>query len=313
MTHPGIELINASVFDAVTNGEVHYKAIKALSEKYPLKAITMIMDLTVEAEAFGCNINFEENEIPAVKGRPINSVGEIAKLEVPSLEGKKRLGEYLKAARLSIDNIGHLPVFPGCIGPFSLAGRLLDMSEIMVDIYLYPDEVLCLLDKCTVFIKEYIKAYKQLGADGIIMAEPAAGLLGEDECNQFSSVYIKQIVEELQDEDFMVVLHNCGHRGNLTASMLSTGAKSLHFGNAADMGYVLENVPGDILVMGNIDPVNVLQTGDPVFVREETRKLLELAAGYPNFVVSSGCDMPPAVPHSNIEAFFRAVDEFNIK
>lgn len=52
MTHPGIELIGKSVHDAVTNGQVHYEAIKALCDKYPTAAATVIMDLTVEAEAF---------------------------------------------------------------------------------------------------------------------------------------------------------------------------------------------------------------------------------------------------------------------
>jgi len=313
MTHPGIELINASVFDAVTNGEVHFRAINALHKKYPSAAVTMIMDLTVEAEAFGCKINFEKNEIPTVKERLIRSVEETEKLTIPRLTDSKRLNEYLEAATLAVKNITDIPVFPGCIGPFSLAGRLIDMSEIMVDIYLYPDNIHQLLEKCTAFITDYIKAYKQLGADGIVMAEPAAGLLGEDECNQFSSAYIKKIVDELQDDHFMIILHNCGHKGNLTRSMLSTGAKALHFGNAADMKFVLENTPGNILVMGNLDPVNVIKTGTPDYVKQETKKLLEMAKSYPNFIISSGCDIPPAVPHQNIEAFFEAVQEYNQK
>ena len=31
---------------------------------------------------------------------------------------------------------------------------------------------------------------------------------------------------------------------------------------------------------------------------------------YPNFVISSGCDIPPMSSWENIDAFFRAVDEF---
>lgn len=311
MTHPGIELINASVYDAVTNGEVHFKAIDALCQKYPSAAATMIMDLTVEAEAFGCHVNFEKEEIPTVKERLLQTVDEIEQLEIPVLKECKRVNEYLKAAKLAVKNISNIPIFPGCIGPFSLAGRLIDMSEIMVDIYLYPDQIHQLLQKCTDFIKEYIDAYKALGADGVIMAEPAAGLLGEDECDQFSSRYIKTIVDELQDDNFMIVLHNCGHKGNLVDSMLSTGSKALHFGNAADMKYVLDNAPKDILMMGNIDPVNVMQTGTPEFIKQETFKLLETGNNYPNFIISTGCDVPPAVSHENIESFFETVKEFN--
>lgn len=208
MTHPGIELIGATVQDAVTKGEVHFKALEALHEKYASVAVTMIMDLTVEAEALGCKINFEQDDIPTVRERLIHSPEEIEKLTIPELSACSRMNEYIKAASLAAQNITDVPVFAGCIGPFSLAGRLIDMSEIMVDIYLYPDLIHILLRKCTEFIKTYIKAYKNAGVEGVVMAEPAAGLLGEDECNEFSSVYIKEIVEELQSDDFMIVLHN---------------------------------------------------------------------------------------------------------
>ncbi len=311
MTHPGIELIGATVLDAVTKGQVHYEAIRALHDRYPSAAVTMIMDLTVEAEALGAKINFEKDNIPTVRGRLINQMEEVETLAVPGPESSPRLGEYLKAARLALDNIKDIPVFPGCIGPFSLAGRLLDMTEIMTAIYLYPDVIHQLLEKCSSFILNYIKAYKALGAHGVILAEPAAGLLGEEDCDQFSSSYIKKMVDEVQDDRFMVILHNCGHHGILARSMVSTGAKALHLGNVADMNMVLAEVPSDILVMGNIDPVNVLKTQSPEVVRERTMALLLQSKGHDNFVLSSGCDMPPGVPHENIAAFFEALDEFN--
>ena len=69
MTHPGIEFIGKTVHDAVTNGQVHYEAIKALCDQYPTAAATVIMDLTVEAEAFGAEIIFPKNEVPSVSGR----------------------------------------------------------------------------------------------------------------------------------------------------------------------------------------------------------------------------------------------------
>ena len=35
MTYPGIELTGKSVYEAVTNGKVHFEAIKALYDQYP--------------------------------------------------------------------------------------------------------------------------------------------------------------------------------------------------------------------------------------------------------------------------------------
>ncbi|MGB4577796.1 MAG: uroporphyrinogen decarboxylase family protein [Paludibacter sp.] len=311
MTNPGIEFTGATVLEAVTDGNKHARAINSLHQRYNSAAVTMIMDLTVEAEAFGCNIRFEKDEIPTVKERLVNSIKEIDGLAIPEISSSKRVQEYLKAANMTVRDITDVPVFPGCIGPFSLAGRLLDMTEIMTAIFINPDMVHATLEKCTHFIRDYIQAYKSIGADGIIMAEPAAGLLGEEECNIYSSAYIKEIVNELQDENFLIILHNCGHNGQLSQSMVSTGAAALHFGNAADMKTVLKQVPGHILVMGNLDPVDILQRGTPEYVKQKTAELLEVTKNYPNFILSSGCDLPPGVPTENIYAFFDALDEFN--
>lgn len=312
MTHPGIEMIGSTVKNAVTDGEVHARAIKTLSEKFPSKASTVIMDLTVEAEAFGCRIEFPEQDMPHIIGRLVDSNDAIKKLPVPDLSAG-RIPEYLKANRLAVENITDRPVFAGAIGPFSLAGRLYDMSEIMIGCYLEPEAIALLLDKCTQFIQSYCLALKQAGCYGVVLAEPAAGLLSNDDCMQFSSVYIKQIVEEVQDDDFMVILHNCGNTGQCTDAMIYTGAKAYHFGNAISMVEALKACPRDVLVMGNIDPVGTLRMMTSGEVYNEVASLLDQTKDFPNFVLSTGCDVPANVPVENIEAYYNALSGFNLK
>ena len=50
--------------------------------------------------------------------------------------------------------------------------------------------------------------------------------------------------------------------------------------------------------------------GTPEKVKAETFALLEKCAKYPNFVLSSGCDIPPMTPWENIDAFFETLKEF---
>lgn len=310
MTHPGIEAIGKNVIDAVTDGEVHYQAIKNVTETYDTTACTVIMDLTVEAEAFGCAISMPEHEVPSVTGRLVCDEESVNRLQVPSLSAG-RMPEYLKANRLAVENIKDKAVLSGCIGPFSLAGRLYDMSEIMVGIYIEPDVIKTLLDKCTEYITLYCKELKAIGATGVIMAEPAAGLLSNEDCLEYSTVYVKQIVEAVQDDNFTVVLHNCGNKGHCTQAMIDSGAAALHFGNAVNMVETLEQCPSNLIVMGNIDPVGILKQATPEEVYRITADLLAKTAQYRNFVISSGCDMPPFVPDVNIKAFYRAIADFN--
>ena len=310
MTHPGIELNENTVREAVSNGRVHYEAVQTLADKYSTVAAATIMDLTTEAEAFGAEIAFSDDAVPAVVGHMLNDAEDIRKLEVPSLFAG-RIPAYLKANLLAARNITDRPVFAGCIGPYSLAGRLYDMSELMMLIFENPDAAHQLLSKCTMFIKKYCEALRKTGVGGVVMTEPAAGLLSDADCQTFSSDYVKYIVDQVQTDDFIVVLHNCGNTGHCTRAMVSTGAAAYHFGNKCKMEEVIRDVPPTALAMGNLDPVSIFKDGTPEQMCQEVMVLLEKMKDYPNFVLSSGCDTPPHTPMANIDAFFKALEEFN--
>jgi len=273
MTHPGIEALGYTVKQAVSDGRIQYEAIKYVADNFDTIACMSMMDLTVEAEAFGAKINFPEHEIPTV------------------------------SERLLADSTA----ITARIGPFSLAGRLYDMSEIMVAIYIEPEAMTELLSKCTEFMINYCLALKATGTQGLIIAEPAAGLLSNDDCLTYSTQFVKRIVDAVQDDTFTVILHNCGNTGQCTNAMIESGARALHFGNAIDMQQVLTNCPADILVFGNLDPVSVFKQGTPDSIQHETKVLLDKAGKYSNFVLSSGCDIPPYTPEENIRAFLDAV------
>ena len=312
MTHPGIEMNNHTVREAVSDGRVHYEAVMTLVKKYPSAAACTIMDLTTEAEAFGAEITFSDIAVPAVSSRLLPDVDSIYRLQVPSLSAA-RIPQYLKANLLAARELNNRPLFAGCIGPFSLAGRLYDMSEIMVLIYEHPDAAHTLLEKCTEFIEKYCLALRETGANGVMMAEPAAGLMSNDDCKEFSSKYVKRIVDRVQNENFIVVLHNCGNTGHCTEAMVVTGAAAFHFGNKCKMEEVIKDVPPTALAMGNIDPVSVFKDGSTELMRQTVADLLEKMRPYPNFVLSSGCDTPPHTPSANVDAFFEALQAFNKK
>ncbi len=310
MTYPGLDILGKTVFEMVTNCEVQYYCQKALSDRYKTVASATIMALYVEAEAFGCDINYSQNDIPSISKRLINSLGSLPCMKIPEIaEGK--ICEHLEAAKMAADIITDRPVFGGIIGPYSLAGRLYDITEMMSAILLEPEGSHELLQICTDFLKKYAMAFKDAGCNGIIIAEPAAGLLAERECNEFSSCYVKQIVDYVQDENFIVILHNCGNTLTLLNSMVSTGSAGFHFGNSVDMLDILPYIPSDRLVFGNLDPAGVIKNGNPEIIRTKTLELLNKTASFKNFVLSTGCDVPPGTKLENIDAMFNALNEYN--
>jgi uroporphyrinogen decarboxylase len=310
MTHPGIDRIGKRVIDCVTDPDVQVRAMVELARAYPTAAATAVMDLTVEAEAFGARVVFAEHEIPTITGRLVEDRAQVEALAVPTM-GAGRLPVYQESARGAAAAISDRPVLAGCIGPFSLAGRLFGMTEIMTACLLEPETISLLLEKCTALLVEHARVLKSAGTDGLIMAEPAAGLLSEEMCDSFSSVYVRQVVEAVQDDGYLFMLHNCGNRGHVTRSMVSTGARALHFGNQADMVTALGEVPPDRLVLGNLDPAGLLKMETPEVVEAAAGALLEATAGNSNFILSSGCDTPPGTPEANLQAMFAAAERAN--
>ncbi len=310
LSFPCVSLLGITVRELISDSELQARGMKMVADRTNAAASVSFMDLSVEAECFGATVCLSDDEVPTVKGRLINDSDEAEALEVPTV-GSGRTQIYIDAIKKASVTITDRPVLAGMIGPFSLAARLLDVSEIMIDCYDDPDMVHTVLDKVTQFLVEYAKAYKAAGADGVMIAEPVSGLLSPTLEAEFSAPYVKRIVDAVQDDNFALIYHNCGgNTPHMVESLLSFGAAAYHFGNAVDMKEMLDKFPSDVLLMGNVDPAGVLRMGSPEKVREETIGLLEKCSKYPNFLLSSGCDMPPMTPWENIDAFFASSKEF---
>ena len=310
LSFPSVQLMDITVKELISDSDMQAKGMKMIADRVPSAASVSMMDLSVEAEAFGSAVKTSDHEVPTVVGAIIESEEDAEALEIPAV-GAGRTGLYIEAIEKACKLITDRPVFAGVIGPYSLAGRLLDVSEIMVLCYEEPDMVHAVLEKVTSFLIDYMNAYKKTGAGGVMVAEPLAGLLSPSLMEEFAAPYMKKIVDAVQTDEFLVVYHNCGDAIlNLTEGIVSSGAAAYHFGNAVDMKKMLEKMPSDVIVMGNIDPVGEFRNGTPESIAKATEALLETCKAHPNFVISSGCDIPPMAKWENIDAFFGAVTNF---
>ena len=310
LSFPCVSLLDVSVRELTGNSDLQAKGMKAVADRHDTLASVSMMDLSVEAEAFGATVRFSDDEVPTVLGALVQDEEDADNLAIPSATSA-RCKQYVEAIGKAKELITDRPVFAGVIGPFSLTGRLMDVSEAMVNCYAEPDMVRKTLEKATAFLIEYINEYKKVGANGVVMAEPLAGMLSPALAEEFSEPYVRKIVEAVQDDNFLLIYHNCGDNvGVMVDSILRTGSAAYHFGNAVSMKDMLAKIPQDVVVMGNVDPAAQIKNGTPESVKAETKRIMDECSAYPNFVISSGCDIPPQSPWKNIDAFFESVDEF---
>ena len=313
LSFPSVQMLHVTVKELVDSSTYQALGMKMLADKYDMPGVPSFMDLSVEAEAFGARTVYASDEVPTIIGRLVEDEEDVENLKVPEV-GAGRTGIYVDGVKKALKLIMDRPVFGGCIGPFSLAGRLMDINEIMMLCYEDPDLVHSVLRKATDFITSYIQAYKDAGAHGVIMAEPLAGVLSPNLMQEFSTEYVKEITDKVQDKNFIIIYHNCGNYAiQLIEPILDTGCKVFHFGDSINMEEMMKLIPKDRVAMGNVSPSQQFRNGTPESIRNKTRRLLEACHKYRNFVLSSGCDIPPLTEFDNIDAFFETAQEFYYK
>ena len=310
LSFPCVQLMGVSVRDLLGNSQLQAEGMVRVAQRLDAAACVSFMDLSVEAEAFGSRIRQRGEDVPTVVGSIVMDEDDAEDLEVPEV-GAARTGSSVEAVRMVASGLQDRPVLAGVIGPFSLAGRLLDVTEAMALCYEEPELVHAVLEKATSFIIDYCGAFKEAGANGVFVAEPLAGLLSPALAKEFSHPYMKRIVDAVQTDDFALFYHNCGNNVALMAEdIYGLGTMGYHFGDAVPITSMLEAAPADALVMGNISPAVHFVGGTPDSMKAAVCELLETCGGYPNFVSSSGCDIPPQASWENIDAFFSAASEY---
>ena len=307
LSYPAVQQLFITVDKLVNSSSEMALGVRLMADRYDMPFATTYMDLSVEAEAFGAQCVYHPMSIPTITGQLVSTQEEADALQIPEL-GAGRTGKVLRALGKSLTLVTDRPVFANCTGPFSMAGRLMDVNEILLMTYEEPELVHSVLEKCTQFLLKYIKAMKLMGANGVIMAEPLAGLMSAGPMQEFSTNYVRRIVDELQDNEFVFCYHNCSNAiEKKVDAVVATGARMFHFGDKADMWKLLNTLPRDVIVMGNVSPSAVFMCDSTDKMAIDTQTLLRKCMVFENFMISSGCDIPADTPLENIDKFFEVI------
>ena len=305
-TNIGAEILKNPIKRIFTDVNVQVDAILAFYERFNADFLITAMDLSVEAECFGSEIVFSQNEAPQVENRLVASPSEIEKLDVPSMGGY-RSRNYIKTTEKLLSLNILRPVIGGIIGPFSLAGRLFGAKEMFRLTIDNEFSALSLIEKCNQFLIDFTRAYKEAGCQGVVISEPSAGLLSPKALSKFSSAFIRQLVDNLESSTFRVIYHNCGARAVHLDSIFETKASILHFGEPMDIPTALHRNKENRIISGNLDPVNMFLANEKELVFEKTIDLIDATKNDSNFLIAPGCDLPTETPLENLVMFYSVV------
>jgi len=308
LSYPASARLGISIASMTENARVQADTMLYLVRELDMPMAITSMDLALEASCFGAPVSHEG--VPAVSSMILESMDDVDALRVPGEEIIVEKSPYLEAIRLvkaEMQASGDVrPIIAGISGPFSLAGQLRGVTDIMMDCYDEPELLEELVQKTTEFLCVYANLLKEAGADMLLLAEPLAGVVSPAMAEQFSHPFVKKMIESVQDDYFAVIYHNCGAGvPRMLEDLAGLGAMIYHFGNVIDLSEALENMPKTVMVMGNVDPAGIVAHGSVESVRQAVDTLIQKCGSYENFWLSTGCDVPPDAPLENLVEFMK--------
>ena len=306
---PGCDILGCSIKAAQQNHAMHYNAIETLVENLKPDAAFMMMDLSVEANALGLPVRFPTNESSSVELHPVKTVEDLGAYRNTNVLADARVQSYLKTVEMMKLGLGDVLVGAYVIGPFTFAGLLAGAQEVALNSIMDTDTLEEICKFCTSIIMEYSQALIGAGADLICVLEPTAAILGPDQFSQFSGDYVRHILESYKYSNVDTIYHICGNTMHLVKAMTETGVGALSLDSpetGVELAKVAEMVSENVAIIGNVNPTMIMKDGSAEEVKQATIGLLDEMKDYPNFILSTGCDLPPGTPLENMVAFMEA-------
>jgi uroporphyrinogen decarboxylase len=84
-----------------------------------------------------------------------------------------------------------------------------------------------------------------------------------------------------------------------------SGVDALSLDSDVDFANAAKVIDEKIALIGNLCPTGKIMSGSSNDVQRDVEKLLDSMHDVPNFILSTGCDLPLEVPEENVSAFMK--------
>jgi MtaA/CmuA family methyltransferase len=278
------------------------KASASTFKRSGLPSAVAPLDMYVEAEALGGEINFKrsgEFTFPQIAKPLFPSTKHVDSefFENADFLNRGRIPLACEAIRLLKEDIGQEVVIGGMIpGPYTLLLFLIEPGGLFSEMKREPRRVADALFHLSTFLSQVGSAYRQAGADFITIHDMGGspGFIGPARYEQFVYPSQKLLIAELPSPR---VLSVCGNTNRSMELLGETGADAISVDQTNDLA-ASRVILTDTLLFGNIDPVVTLWQGDPATIRASVHAAKEVGAD----AVWPGCDLVPQTAIENLKA-----------
>lgn len=272
------------------------------AEKFGFDHVSAITE-TREAPDCGASVQYFEDQPYAMDERHARLADKSAlkDLKSPDPLGDGHMHDRIKGLALLKQQAGAQKIIEGWVeGPCGASADLRGINTLMLDFFddsaFIRDLFEFVVDLAIRFGQEQVKA----GADLIGVGDPAASLVGPRIYEEFVWPYQKKLVDGLHAAGALVRLHICGNTRRILEGMGALGAEIVDMDSQVSLAEAREKMGPMQVLLGNLDPVRVLQDGSPGAVAEAVAECHRQAG--PRYIVGAGCEVTRDTPHENMRA-----------
>ena len=220
----------------------------------------------------------------------------------------KGLGEAEKSYKAFTDKIGKTHYTVASIpGPFTIAGEVRGVEDMLYDSVMNPDFVVDLLKRSAELGKEVAEFFCQLDVDALMVCDPTTSgdLLSVEDFERFSQVHLTEVGKVIKKAGKEFIIHMCGSTEDRLQQIADTGCEAFSCDKVVDIPEAIKAVGNRIAIVGNLDPTGTFYSGTPDQVMAEASELIQ-RAGRRGYLLGVGCDIPVGAKLENIQALYRA-------
>jgi [methyl-Co(III) methanol-specific corrinoid protein]:coenzyme M methyltransferase len=301
VTYEQMEKVGAFWPEGHDKAEVMAKQALAAYTVLGFDAVRLPFCQTFEAVALGCKRKpgkvRELEGFPGIEHPPPYTLDDTPEFPDDFLS-RGYIPELLKAVEILKKEVGdEVPIVAGIIGPFTIAGSLLDSVPILKATFKMPDKIPPFLEVAEKAGTTLAKALVEAGADIISCEDMTASpeLIAPKTYREFELEYQRRQFEAIPVPK---ILHICGNVDPIVEWMGQTGADILSLEPKASASLARQKCGSDIILMGGVDTATTLFMKDPDTVKQGCEETI--ADGIQ--ILAPGCAVAPGTPKENLLA-----------
>jgi len=285
---------------------------KKVMAEYDYDWAWLQVDDCIEFEPLGVGVRGEGDILRATCEYLPATPETLAKLKMPDPQKDGRMPALLEAIRRLRETYGDTACVCGRVAaPFSSVTLLFGIEETMM---LTADEGLLrdALTWCADMQSAFARAQIEAGAHAIWLGDCNASthLISPAMYRNFALPEAKRVVQAIHDAEGICICHNSEERLAGLEAQAEQGVDILSMGPGIDLAEAKKALGDKVCLVGNIDPIGMLERGTPQAIREEVKRLMEVGRPGAGWIFNSGEMIPRDTPEANMAALRDAVREF---